>query len=161
QALNGLAQPAYSIFNPTLPGFVDTKFFPFDPAKAKQLLSDAGVANGVNLDFIGYSDGISPDIISVVKAQWKDIGGNAQDTILEGGILYKRWPARDFDVLEQPVARDIPEQMIFPFLTKAAAPYPNSALYTGIDTLAAQLKSELDANKRLQLYGQIQAKVAM
>jgi ABC-type transport system substrate-binding protein len=97
----------------------------------------------------------------VVQAQWKDIGVNAKVTILERAILYKRWPARDFDILEQPVARSIPEQLIFPFLTKAAAPYPNSALYTGVDALAAQLKTELDPNKRLQLYGQIQAKVAM
>ncbi len=160
QALSGLAQPAYSIFNPTLPGYLDTKFFPYDPAKAKQLLADAGVANGLKLDFIGYSDGISPDIISVVQAQWKEIGVDAKVTILERALLYKRWQARDFEVLEQPAARSVPEQMIFPFFTKAAIPYPNGALYTGIEQLAAQLRTEPDQNKRLQLYGQIQTQIA-
>ncbi len=160
QALSGLAQPAYSVFNPTLPGFVDTKFFPYDPAKAKQLLAAAGFANNLKIDFIGYSDGISPDIISVVQAQWKEIGVDAKVTILERALLYKRWQARDFEVLEQPAARSVPEQMIFPFFTKAASPYPNGALYTGIEQLATQLRTEPDQNKRVQLYGQIQTQIA-
>jgi ABC-type transport system substrate-binding protein len=160
QALSGMAQPAYSVFNPTLPGYLDTVFFPFDPDKAKQLLSDAGHSDGIKLDFIGYSDGVSPDIISVVQSQWKDVGVDAKVTILERALLYKRWQAGDFEVLEQPVARDIPEQMIFPYFTAAGFPWPNEAHYEGIKDLAAALQPEPDINKRVELYKQIQQKLA-
>jgi ABC-type transport system substrate-binding protein len=160
QALSGMASPAHSVFNQRMPGHDETEFFAYDPEQARQLLADAGYAEGdVAFELLGYNEGISPDLMTIAAAQWAEIGVNVTVTILERALLYERWRNREFDMIEQPIARDMPEQIVFPYFTEGGHPYPNSSLYTGIEELASQLRSEADLDERLRLYGEIQAKL--
>lgn len=160
EALDGMAQPAHSVFNPLMPGYVDTEFFAYDPDTAEQLLAEAGFGNGFQLELLGYNEGVSPDIMAVVQDQWREIGIDVTVTILERAILYNRWQAGDFDVIEQPIARDFPEQIIYSHLHSDGIPYPNAGHYSGLDELAADLRPEPDPEVRLRLYRRIQEKLA-
>src|SRR5581483_411696 len=51
--MQGLATVQGGLLPQGTPGYVDEPGFPYDPAKAKQLLSDAGYANGFNATFVG------------------------------------------------------------------------------------------------------------
>ncbi len=159
QALSGMASAAHSVYNQTMPGHDETEFFAYDPEGARQLLAEAGFGDGFDLEILGYNEGISPDLMTVAAAQWEEIGVRVTVTILERALLYERWRNRDFEMIEQPVARDTPEQIVYPYFTEAGAPYPNSALYTGIEELATSLRSEANPDERLRLIQAIQAKL--
>ncbi len=57
------------------------KAWAYDPEKAKQLLKDAGYANGFDIKIYSFTMGGSPylpDLVEVVQGYWKAIGVNAQ-----------------------------------------------------------------------------------
>lgn len=159
QALSGMASPAHSVFNQRMPGYVETEFFAYDPDQARQLLADAGYGEGFGFELLGYNEGISPDLMTIAAAQWQELGVDVTVNILERALLYERWRNRDFDMIEQPIARELPEQIIYPYFTEGGQPYPNSALYAGIEDLATQLRSEPNPDERMRLYGAIRDKL--
>ncbi len=63
------------------PGAADVKPYPYDVNRAKQLMAEAGFANGFNLDLYTWARPGTPEIpkMGEVMAQnWKDIGINAK-----------------------------------------------------------------------------------
>ena len=57
--LTGEAQPLYQVYPPGMPGYqADKKWYGYDPAKAKQLLSQAGFPNGFKTTL--YTDNVDP-----------------------------------------------------------------------------------------------------
>jgi oligopeptide transport system substrate-binding protein len=57
--LTGEAQPLYQVYPPGMPGYqADKKWYGYDPAKAKQLLAQAGFANGFKTTL--YTDNVDP-----------------------------------------------------------------------------------------------------
>ncbi len=58
--LAGQAQPLYQVYPPGMPGHqADKKWYGYDPAKAKQLLAEAGYPNGFKTTL--YTDNVDPD----------------------------------------------------------------------------------------------------
>ena len=57
--LTGQAQALYQVYPPGMPGYqADKKWYGYDPAKAKQLLAQAGYPNGFTTDL--YTDNVDP-----------------------------------------------------------------------------------------------------
>jgi ABC-type transport system substrate-binding protein len=163
-AMSGMGQPAHTKLNPQVFGHVDTEFFPFDPEKAQTLLTEAGYPNGEGfpkLDLVSMSSGISPELSAVVQEQWKEVlGVETELIVLERALYTERRKAHDFGILKLSVAREFPEPSIYPYHTSDGIPYPNVAMYTGIDDLVAELKPEPDLERRAELWAQIQEKMA-
>lgn len=158
EALDGMAFPAHTMFNPKMPGYLDTEFFPYDPEQAKQLLAEAGYADGLEFEAITYNVPPSGDILTIVAGQWEAIGINVTVNVLERALAFERWQNRDFEVLMLPLGRPLPEEAIGQYYTSTGIPYPNSAMYTGIDDLMAELAST-PVEERIDIYHQIQEKL--
>lgn len=160
QALSGMAYPAHSPICPGHPGYLNTEYFPYDPDQARELLAEAGYADGFDMEAITYNLPPSPDILTVVAAQLEEIGINVTVTVLERARAFERWRARDFDMLTLPLGRDTAEPVIYSYYTSDGIPYPNTALYDGVAELAQSLKTEADPDERVNLIEQIGQKIA-
>lgn len=64
---NQIAYPGYPIYNP------DIKGYPYDPAKAKQLLTEAGYPNGFKTT-IYYTTGAYDDVYLAIQSYWSKVG---------------------------------------------------------------------------------------
>jgi peptide/nickel transport system substrate-binding protein len=76
QKVVGPGQPTTQLFMPGTPGYDASldNAYPYDPAKAKQLLSAAGYAQGFELPVINTEYGVYSDYVQAVASQLKKVG---------------------------------------------------------------------------------------
>ncbi len=78
-AMNGLATPIGSHLTPNDPGYVDlTGMYPHDPAKAKELLKEAGVKTPLDLTMILPPPQYARQGGEIIAAELADVGINAK-----------------------------------------------------------------------------------
>ena len=78
-AMNGLGAPIGSHLTPNDPGYVDlTSMYPYDPAKSKELLKEAGVTTPLNLTFILPPPPYARQGGQIIAAELQDVGINAK-----------------------------------------------------------------------------------
>lgn len=83
----GKAFPGYTMYSPPTPGFKDTKAYgPRNVAKAKELLTKAGYANGFEMELIIASSASQP-LAELIQAQYKEIGVTVKIKMLERGTF--------------------------------------------------------------------------
>ena len=172
QVYFGIAKAAYGPLTPSTPGYwsgVET-MYPFDLARARQLLTDAGWTPGA--DGIRTRDGrplevtfvstLEPDLGIAVQAAAKEIGvkmniqrvmQTRRDELILGNeynLADLRWVAMDPSILKIPFASvNIPAPGKFKF---------NWARFNSpdIDRLLREADAEVDTAKRNRLLGDIQ-----
>lgn len=155
-AMSGFGAPIGSHYVPTDPGYVDlVGTYPYDPAKAKQLLAEAGVAPGTTIaislpptpyarrggELIGamlQQVGLNVTLVPIEWAQWLD-------------QVFKR---SDYDatVIAHTEARDLD--------IYARAKYYFNYHSDAYDALYKQYSEALDPRTQLDLVGQLQRKLA-
>jgi oligopeptide transport system substrate-binding protein len=157
--INGRGVEASTIEPPPMPGYGKYNLYPYDPAKAKQLLAKAGYPNGFTTTFYSDNIGDDPRISQAIVQQLAQIGvkinlkvvnGNTWQTIV--GTKYKApmsWAAwfEDF-----PDPNDFVEPI---FSCASAAPGTfNEPWYCNpkVDRYAHQLKIMTNRTQRLKLY---------
>jgi dipeptide transport system substrate-binding protein len=92
----GSGQVAKNIIPPTLWSYNDkVKDFPYDPAKAKELLAKAGYANGFDIDlwYLPVSRPYNPDgkrMAELIQADWAKVGVRAKLVTYEWTEYKKR-----------------------------------------------------------------------
>ncbi|MFI3257886.1 MAG: ABC transporter substrate-binding protein [Spirochaetales bacterium] len=88
----GQAQKAISLSSPgswLASGLTEYKY---DPALAKNLLSEAGWPSSYTLDVVYYyDDQQTVDLMSVIQQYWSDVGVKAQFRRLEGDLASQLW----------------------------------------------------------------------
>jgi len=73
--MSGRAYRTSSIFGPNVFGYdKDLKPYPYDPEKAKALLAEAGLSNGVDLNLAFRTDGETPNEPELIQAVAADLG---------------------------------------------------------------------------------------
>ena len=78
-AMNGLGGPIGSHLTPNDPGYIDlTRMYPHDPAKAKALLKEAGVATPLELSLILPPPPYARQGGEIIAAQLAEVGINAK-----------------------------------------------------------------------------------
>lgn len=155
------AQVASTFLNPNMFSFDNEELYPYDPAKAKALLAEAGFPNGLPSP-LRLVVGIESEYVAVVTAiqqQWAQVGIKVEIQSLERAVGEQRRRARDFDVLSQAVARFEPSQYLLPYVTGPAIPYPNVMGYKDADDLILKAVVEPDEAKRKDLYTRAQRKL--
>lgn len=72
--------------------------YPYDPDAAKQLLADAGYANGFDVTIDTYETSgrvMGPAIAEAVAGYWDNIGLDVTINRLDWGAFYEKWKARE------------------------------------------------------------------
>ena len=91
---------ARSSVRPTPTYYLDQSV-PYDPAKAKQLLADAGYANGVDIKVVAQTADPVPAVATAWQAQMKEIGVNVEIQQVPPDVYYAdkgtdNWYQADF-----------------------------------------------------------------
>ena len=77
--INGRATPATQVLPPLMPGYDETyKGYAFDPAKAKQLLSDAGLKDGFTTELWAMNTDPNPRIAQAIQQDLAAVGIKAE-----------------------------------------------------------------------------------
>ncbi|MCS7169032.1 MAG: ABC transporter substrate-binding protein, partial [Candidatus Kapabacteria bacterium] len=167
--LYGLAEPAhYGVLPPGFPGFSPgTVGYRYDPQRARQLLAAAGFPNGEGLPVLTLQLGISPRTLSVAEAvqqQLAEMGIRVElrqvsfpqhlAMVREGRCMLWRtnWIADYLD----------PENFLALFYSGYRAPDgPNTTRVrlVEVDSLYDRALAEVEAERRFQLYRQIERRV--
>ncbi len=160
----GQGQSLNQIYPNGMPGYqADKQFYTYDPAKAKQLLADAGFPNGFKTTFVTHNVDPFPKLAQAVQADLKAVGINAE---------HQADGPRHLLGLHQPqeVPRRHRPQRLVPGLpgperldraavhaTRSTAG-PNSSFYENpqVNTLYGDSASELDSAKRIDMFEQMQ-----
>ena len=163
--LSGQAQALYQVYPPGMPGYqADKKWYGYDPAKAKQLLAEAGFPNGFKTAL--YTDNVDPypklfqsmqnDLAAVgIKADLK-ITSNATFFTLSSTANTCAM-GRELWYMDYPD----PSDWIVSLFTKAAAvtgAQDNAFWWSPvIEKMVKQAQAMTDPQARLALYEQMQA----
>ena len=165
--VHGAGVKADCIFPPDMPGYDPTCTpYSFDPAKAKQMLADAGFPNGFKSTL--YTDTTDPDP-AIAQALQQDLAnvGITVNVVTEEFSTF-------LDRIETPHKAPLgwvgwfqdypdPSDFIDPILSCATAVQggANASWYCNkdVDALAAAAKGETDSTKRITEYQDIQKKI--
>ena len=161
--LSGIALPAIGPFPPGLPGYDDTlEGLPYDPVRAKQLLSESKYAN--NLPPIIYTDGgsgsdIGGDVAALAQMWQQNLGITITVENLEpdkysdlvhagqhGQIFSGGWCA------DYPDPENFADALFHTGAQQNQSNYSNPEL----DKILEDARVEQDAARRMQLYQQAQ-----
>jgi peptide/nickel transport system substrate-binding protein len=77
---------------------LEQKWFKYDVAEARKLLSDAGYANGFSLNAVVFPNADAPRRSVILKEQWNKIGVELKIEQVEFGVAVARLGEGDFDV---------------------------------------------------------------
>ena len=157
----GIAAPG----NGTLVGPAYAEYYldesvPYDPEKAKQLLADAGFADGVDIKVVAQTADPVPAVATAWQAQMKEIGVNVEIQQVPPDVYYAEegtdnWYEADFSWVDWGT-RAAPITY-FDLALTSDAPWNYSRWKNPeFDALAEQIPLELDPAKRAELYKQAQ-----
>jgi peptide/nickel transport system substrate-binding protein len=157
----GIAAPG----NGTLVGPAYSEYYlgesvPYDPAKAKQLLADAGFANGVDIKVVAQTADPVPAVATAWQAQMKEIGVNVEIQQVPPDVYYAdkgtdNWYQADFSWVDWGTRAAPITYFQLALITDGAYNYSRWS-DPQFDALAAQIPLELDPAKRADLYQQAQ-----
>lgn len=159
---NSVGQPANSGATPIgLPSFDATKVkgYRYNPAKARQLLAEAGYPNAEGLPEITlYTNNDYLDLCTFITRQWEDLGVKVKIELLESATLREMMKKGQASFFRASWIMDYPdaENYMSLFYSKNAAP-PNYTRFQNaeFDRLYEAALIENDDNKRFELYHQM------
>jgi glutathione transport system substrate-binding protein len=85
--LRGHGKPADSPLAPRVWGYTPVKTYPYDPAKAKALLAEAGYANGFKTVLRGVAQTDPKEVMVAIQGQLKQVGVDAEILTLPAATL--------------------------------------------------------------------------
>jgi peptide/nickel transport system substrate-binding protein len=148
-----LVGPAYAEY------YLDESI-PYDPEKAKQLLADAGFANGVDIKVVAQTADPVPAVATAWQAQMKEIGVNVEIQQVPTDVYYAEegtdnWYEADFSWVDWGTRAAPITYFQLALITDGAYNYSRWS-DPQFDTLTEQIPLELDPAKRADLYKQAQ-----
>ncbi|PZC52859.1 MULTISPECIES: ABC transporter substrate-binding protein [unclassified Mesotoga] len=134
--------------------------YTYNPAKAKQLLTDAGYPNGFEFEIVAAQRYNFDKVAQVIQAQLAEIGVTAKINIVEWGIFISKWRESDFDSFISSNSGSIDPDIQFnrTFRTGGST---NVFLYSNpeVDELLDRGRSESDIYARQKIYVELQKKL--
>lgn len=175
----GHALPAYGAYHPALPGYLNeldkTPLYPFNLAKAKQTLEDAGWkdANGdgvrekdgkaLQFDLLAINAGTFPLVAELVQAQLKEVGADAKLTTMEQGVAIQNMVGGKYQaaIMQWGWQNDAGDIMYTTLHSSQAGAGLNLARYKNadLDSLIVNARFGMDSKAHLDLLTRIQKHV--
>jgi dipeptide transport system substrate-binding protein len=162
----GAGKAAKNPIPPTIWSYNDNvKDYPYDPAKAKAMLAEAGVSDGfeTNIWAMPVQRPYNPNarrMAELMQADLAKVGINAQIVTYEWGEYLKRSKAGEHDMVLLGWTGDNgdPDNFLHVLLGCAAAKGANRArwCHKPFDDLLMQAKAATDINERTKLYEEAQ-----
>lgn len=156
----GLGKPMRSFMSSTTPLFSPSPLYPYDVAKAKALLGEAGMAGGFELTCLtlsGNQDNLNN--LTIAQQMWSQIGVKLKIEQLDNPTLTARYRKGDFQMRTAAWTDDIADPSE---ITSYFAYFPNiGSLHSGwqdpkVDGLYTASQNEIDPAKRAAQYKEIQ-----
>jgi oligopeptide transport system substrate-binding protein len=163
--LYGTQRVADGILPPEMPGYNEKiTSYGYDPAKAKQLLSESKYAGKVPRIILTYAGqgGDAPDILQAIQAGWQDtLGIQIELQASEYSAYLRELRKGTFQMFDAGWAADYPDPEDFLDKLFASDSQQNEQGYNNpdVDALLKQARSETDRTKRFQLYSQAEQKI--
>lgn len=159
QVLDSFVPKGYFGYSENVPKYA------YDPAKAKQLLAEAGHPNGFSVVHDTWDASSYKDPALVMKEQLAQVGITTDLTVTDqASWLTHVYAGKANMTLYLPVRSPDPDIILTQFIHSASIGTPqkggpNATKYTAGDGLIEQARTEADPEKRKQLYEQIQVKL--
>ncbi|MEO1733886.1 MAG: ABC transporter substrate-binding protein [Pseudomonadota bacterium] len=131
------------------------KRLPYDPAKAKELMAEAGMADFEH-ELISIDDGYRKDTTDAVAAQLRDAGINVKRTVLPGSTFWNDWAKYPYSSTNWN-HRPLGTQVLGLAYRSGEAWNEFGWSNPEFDALLAEANSIADADKRREVMGKIQA----
>lgn len=147
-----------TVLNTSVFGYLPDRAYDYDPDRARELMAEAGYADGLDLRFLIQSNYQIPAMAQAAQDMWRDIGVNVDIVQREFAQIVEIRRSGDFDLVMGALARTGPDQYVSPFYDSAAIPYPNSSRYSNpdVDALIYEARVTVDDAARKELYYQVQ-----
>ncbi|NLG09119.1 MAG: ABC transporter substrate-binding protein [Deinococcales bacterium] len=156
----GLAAPAYSDLAPAYLGHTqDVPRYEYDPAKARELLAEAGYPNGFKTTLYWLSTH-STELLGAIRAMWRDVGVDAEPRLVDAGTWVASIGSGEAPLILSLATRVDPHVWYSSFFhSDAFPPGMNGMFYDAVDDLIDAGGVESDPEKRAAIYTQIQQQV--
>ncbi|MGY6411048.1 MAG: ABC transporter substrate-binding protein [Alkalilacustris sp.] len=103
RVMRGLSRPTGSLVAPAIPGYSEAldERLPFDPARARELLAEAGFADGFSFTLLCSNDGLvnEEDICQAAGSMLARVGLDVNLEILPSSLMRPRRSAGEFDMV--------------------------------------------------------------
>ncbi len=156
----GLAEPAYSDLAPAYLGHTtDVPRYEYNPAKARELLAEAGYPNGFKTTIYWLSTH-STELLGAIRAMWKEVGIDAEARLVDGGTWVASIASGEAPLILSLATRADPHVWYSSFFhSDAFPPGMNGTYYDAVDDLIDAGGIESDPVKRAEIYAEIQRHV--
>jgi ABC-type transport system substrate-binding protein len=161
--LAGQAKALNQVFPDGMPGYqADKQYYTYDPAKAKQLLAEAGFPNGFKVTFYGHNVEPFPKLAQAIQNDLKAVGIDASIKLMDKATYWSliELPQSHVGIGLTDWYMDFPDPSDFvgPLYTHPAPGNADVNFYQNaeVEKLYAASSSELDPAKRLAMFQQMQ-----
>lgn len=160
--LQNIVQPAYNTINPIFPGYTtDIAQYPYDLKKAQDLVKAAG-AQGTPVKLLVSTLAPWPQVMPVLQNSLEQIGFKVEGNLTEYGAWFSEVRKRNYHIGAMGIVRppDALASFAEGFASRNAGFAGNFSYYDGIDRLIEAAYGAETPAKRLEIYREMQRKVA-
>ena len=162
---SGEATPAnYTMLPPSVDGYVsDCSDYSCNVEKAKELLAEAGYPDGFSTTLWCSDTQVMRDSAVVIQEQLRQVGINAEVKTLESGQFQSETGNGAHDMFIMSKSSIDPDSMLRSmYHTEALGPSGNRCFWTTpeVDALIDEASTTTDTEHAMELYAEIQSKVA-
>ncbi|MEL6838298.1 MAG: ABC transporter substrate-binding protein [Pseudomonadota bacterium] len=140
---------------PMHPAWADVPGLPYDPAKAMELLTEAGMAD-FEMEIVSIDDDWRKNTTDAVAAQLRDAGFNVKRTIIPGSTFWNDWTKYPFSSTNWN-HRPLDTQILGLAYRSGEAWNESGFANEEFDALLAEANSIADADARRETMGKLQA----
>jgi len=161
--LAGQAKALNQIYPAGMPGYqADETFYTYDPAKAKQLLAEAGFPNGFKVTFVSHNVDPMPKLAQAVQNDLSAVGIDCSIKLMDKATY---WDYISLSASHAAIGltdwyMDFPDPSDFigPLYTHPSEGSSNANFYTNpeVEALYKASNTELDPVKRIDMFVQMQ-----
>ncbi|MDQ7850732.1 MAG: ABC transporter substrate-binding protein, partial [Armatimonadota bacterium] len=143
-------------------GSLNVPRYPYNPTKARQLLTEAGYAGGFRVRIMYQTRSPEDILANIVQTSWRDVGIDASLEPMEPTAAFDRRNRLDFDVTVTSVGRPADPDLFFSDLFLSTSKPPGGSNYFGYraaDELILAGRREQQREKRRVIYEQLHRKL--